>query len=363
MDSQENLAQRATDFSQLLLTWNNPLPGRGLPWAFESDPYKIWISEIMLQQTQARTVVPFYLKFLARFPNVIELADATLDEVLSIWTGLGYYSRARNLHRAAQLIKSQSDGEFPENFSEILSLPGIGRSTAGAICALAFGMKTPILDGNAKRVYARGFCVAEEKESKRTHDLWNIAQACTPTDRIQMYTQLIMDLGATICTPKNPKCTKCPVESVCCAKLNNLTSHLPLKKRSLPRKTKSTVMIMAIDDSNRLLLERRPATGIWGKLWSFPEYSGDLNDLGPWFRNQYAIQIEVIEKWQEFHHDFTHYRLNITPLLVRIKSVDGDPFSCNDLDCVVLDQPTDRGVPVPVAELIARLVNHRFNSR
>lgn len=357
--NRENLAKRCRDFSQLLLAWDNPLPGRGLPWVFEADPYKVWLSEVMLQQTQAATVVPYFLEFIDRFPNVVDLANASLDEVLQIWTGLGYYSRARNLHSASKLIRDDHEGQFPQNFEAILALPGVGRSTAGAICALAFGMPTPILDGNAKRVYARYFCVDDDKESQRSRNLWNIASRCTPGLDCQKYTQSIMDLGATVCTPKRPKCDDCPVSLHCCAKLDNRTATLPLKKRSANRKTKSVVLVMATNEKGQLLLERRPAAGIWGGLWSFPEFHDEPDSIEHWFQQRYGFEIEVIEDWQEFHHEFTHFRLLITPLLVRIKTTVDNTTSLPDIDFISSSQPLNRGVPVPVNELIKQFASRR----
>ena len=354
-NDREYCTDRFADFSQLLLDWENSLPGRGLPWAFESDPYRIWISEVMLQQTQAKTVVPFYLEFVDRFPKIEDLADASLDEVLRLWTGLGYYTRARNLHKAARQIKSQNNGEFPKNFEEVVALPGVGRSTAGAICALAYGMRTPILDGNAKRVYTRSFGVDDEKESQRIRNLWNIAEACTPDQNCQQYTQLIMDLGATVCTPKNPDCNLCPVSSKCWAYLNRATDRLPRKNARATRKNKSTTFVIVIDESLRLLLECRPPEGIWGGLWSFPEYGGNLDDLPQWFNQRYSVQIAVERELERFHHDFTHFRLNITPVLARVTDKKDKRFENFETEFIPTSTPLDRGVPAPVAELIQRL--------
>ena len=357
-----NPSERFDDFSQLLLDWRNPLPGRNLPWAFEPDPYKVWISEIMLQQTQAGTVVPYYLRFIEKLPDIAILTDASIDEVLSLWTGLGYYSRARNLHRAAKLIADQHNGRFPANFDEILALPGVGRSTAGAICALAYGYKTPILDGNAKRVYARSFCVDDEKDSQRIRRLWKIADGCTPAHDCQKYTQHIMDLGATVCLPRNPKCEVCPVRSLCCAKSANRIEKLPLSKQRIIRKTRSVTLVVALDQCNRLLLERRPPSGIWGGLWSFPEYPGHIENVRKWFRQNYAMNISIIQTWDPFHHDFTHLRLNITPLLVQITDSESYRSHQADIDLVSLDEPLNRGIPAPVLELISKIEPTQFNA-
>lgn len=349
------------DFSQLLLNWRNPLPGRNLPWAFEPDPYKVWISEIMLQQTQAATVVPYYLRFIEKFPNITSLTNASIDEVLNLWTGLGYYSRARNLHRAAQLIDDQHNGKFPANFDEVLALPGVGRSTAGAICALAYGHKTPILDGNAKRVYARSFCVDDEKDSQRIRRLWKISSACTPAEDCQKYTQYIMDLGATVCTPRNPTCDVCPVRSLCCAKSANLIEKFPLIKQRVIRKTKAVTLVVALDQNHRLLLERRPPSGIWGGLWSIPECPGHIENVQKWFQQKYAMNISIVQTWELFHHDFTHLRLDITPLIVQITDSESHRFRQSDINLVSLDKSLNRGIPAPVLELISRIKSTQFN--
>ncbi len=315
----------------------------------------------MLQQTQASTVIPYYLAFIDRFPNAIDLADAPLDEALRLWMGLGYYSRARNLHRAAQIIRDELNGAFPRTFDEVLALPGVGRSTAGAICALAYGMKTPILDGNAKRVYARCFCVDDEKDSQRTRRLWEISEAAIPEKDCQKYTQYIMDLGAMVCTPKNPVCDECPVSSVCCAKAADLVDILPLRKRSADRKQKSTTMIMAMNRSGAIMLERRPSSGIWGGLWSFPEYSGPIESVSQWFMERYTVPISILQSWDTFHHDFTHYRLNITPLMVRVEDLGSHQIEHLDIGFVPVNGMLDRGVPAPVAALIERIQKSEFN--
>ena len=358
VDPKRNLPdqpERCTDFSQLLLAWDNALPGRGLPWAHESDPYRVWVSEIMLQQTQAKTVIPYFERFIERFPAIIDLADAPLDEVLRLWTGLGYYSRARNLHKAARQVVDQYAGIFPRSFAEVFALPGVGRSTAGAICALAFGVPTPILDGNAKRVYARYFGIDDEKESARMRRLWRVAEACTAKTKCQKYTQLIMDLGATVCTPRNPACNNCPVSSGCYASEHGATHMLPRKGQRLQRKTKSTAMVMVRNRNGEVLLERRPAAGIWGGLWSFPEFDGALENLADEFGQRYQLEITLDEEWEELSHEFTHFRLKIKPLLARVAEKTSGNLTRPDIAFISIDSPFDRGMPAPVAELIDRL--------
>ncbi len=349
------LTEQCRQFSAELLNWSNPSPGRGLPWAFESDPYRIWVSEIMLQQTQANTVIPYYLNFIDRFPNITQLSNGSLDEVLSMWAGLGYYTRARNLHRAAKMIRERHNGEFPQDFTAVQALPGVGRSTAGAICALAYGWQTPILDGNAKRVYARYFCVNEEKESTRVRRLWKIAEGCSPAGKMQLYTQLIMDLGATICTPKSPQCETCPVATLCCARKSNQVDNFPLKKIPTNRKNRSVIMVLALDHHRRILLERRNTAGIWGGLWSLPEYAGDIAGLPSWFAQRYTMQTSVEYIMKQFQHHFTHYRLDITPVVTRVEVTLHRDLLHLGIDFVSLDEPLDRGVPTPVTKLIERI--------
>ena len=346
---------RSDNFIRLLLDWKQALPGRGLPWTRNSNPYMIWISEIMLQQTRAQTVVPYFERFINEFPDIGTLADAPEDQVLGLWAGLGYYARARNLHAAARYIRDHYDGQFPHSFDEILNLPGVGRSTAGAICALAFGMRMPILDGNAKRVYSRFFCIDDDSESERNRKLWEIADIHTPEHQSEKYTQLIMDLGATVCIPKNPLCNRCPVASSCQAFLNDLTHRLPVKKKSSIRHTKSTTMIMAMDRLGRVLLERRASKGIWGGLWSFPEYLGETEFLLDWMRKHYFVQIQCDASWAPFNHEFTHFRLHVTPQPVRVLKLENGFTDQMEFEFFTLDEIIRKGVPAPVFNLLCRI--------
>ena len=274
MNDRTKHMDRSDNFIRLLLDWKQALPGRGLPWTRNSNPYMIWISEIMLQQTRAQTVVPYFERFINEFPDIGTLADAPEDQVLGLWAGLGYYARARNLHAAARYIRDHYDGQFPDSFDEILNLPGVGRSTAGAICALAYGMRTPILDGNAKRVYSRFFCIDDDSESERNRKLWDIADIHTPKNQSKKFTQLIMDLGATVCMPKNPICNRCPVASSCQAFRDDLTHRLPIKKKSSIRHTKSTTMIMAMGPIGESPVGTKTSGGHMGRSLEFPRVPG-----------------------------------------------------------------------------------------
>ena len=346
------------NFSQKLLNWTCELPGRGLPWAFSSDPYVVWVSEIMLQQTQAATVVPYFDRFLKAFPNVKLLADAPIDDVMKLWSGLGYYSRARNLHAAARIICDRHQGEFPRSFQAILDLPGVGRSTAGAICALAYGMRTPILDGNAKRVYARYFCVDEESESIRNRRLWDIADSQTPENEVQLYTQLIMDLGATVCTPKNPKCSICPLNESCSAYINDLVDVLPRRRTPRVRDIKAVILLVIMNDDGKVVLEQRPPKGIWGNLWCFPEFTGAVENVESWCHDQYRLRIRIGKAWEQFHHDFTHYRLMITPQPARLLDDEREFRETLGLRLVTVADAISMGIPVPVRSTLTRLQNH-----
>ncbi len=353
--NQERLESR--NFNQLLLGWDCELPGRGLPWAFSSDPYRIWVSEIMLQQTQAKTVVDYFNRFVDEFPDVESLADASTDNVMRLWAGLGYYTRARNLHAAAKIVRDQYHGKFPRHFQDVLALPGIGKSTAGAICALAYGLRTPILDGNAKRVYARYHCVNDDSESVRTRRLWQIADEHTPEHRVQRYTQLIMDLGATVCTPKNPKCTICPLSRSCCAYNSNLTDQLPRRKISRHREVRHVTMLIITDDASRVVLQRRPPKGIWGNLWSFPELSGTTQDIESWCCSKLKAQIKVCSPWNSIIHDFTHFRLVITPQPAKLVEWEPNSMKEHNLALFAMSEAETMGIPAPVRTLLASLEN------
>jgi A/G-specific adenine glycosylase len=270
------------EIADALLPWFDRHGRHDLPWKAGADPYRIWLSEIMLQQTQVTTVIPYYERFLEAFPDADALAAAEVDAVLARWTGLGYYARARNLHRAARAIVDDHGGRFPADVDALAALPGIGRSTAGAIAAQAFGVRAPILDGNVKRVITR--LAAVEGWPGRTavaRELWALAEDWTPAERVADYTQAVMDLGATVCTPRRPACDACPLADRCLARARGLQHRLPTPKPKREKPERRTRMLLIQDPDGAVLLERRPPQGIWGGLWCFPQQDLDADPVEP----------------------------------------------------------------------------------
>lgn len=313
----------------------------------------------MLQQTQARTVVPYYSRFLDAFPSIDDLASARLDDVLGIWSGLGYYSRARNMHRAAQIVRRRLDGNFPKEKIQLMQLPGIGRSTAGAICALAYGLQEPILDGNAKRVYSRAFEVDGESESARLKTLWAIAEELTPEGRSAEYTQAIMDLGAETCTPKNPGCDTCPVSEVCGARLNGRQERYPIRAHRADVSARSVTLVIAMDRDGRVLLERRPESGIWAGLWSLPECDRPANEIGAWFAANYSATITLKPPWPKTRHRLTHLLLEITPQPATVTDCSGDALRRDRRRFVPLREAREMGLPAPVTRIVDELLERQ----
>jgi A/G-specific adenine glycosylase len=301
-------------FSQRVLKWYDQCGRKDLPWQQNISCYRVWISEIMLQQTQVKTVIPYYLRFMEHFPTVIELAVADLDTVLHLWTGLGYYARARNLHRAAKIIATQFHGEFPQTFDEIVALPGIGRSTAGAICAIALQQHYPILDGNVKRVLTRFFTISGAPQTI-TEQLWPLATQLTPRNRVADYTQAIMDIGALICTRSKPHCEHCPLQKNCQAYLTQTQHLFPQKKISKPLPIRQTVMLIIKNERNDILLEQRPPSGLWGGLWLFPQCA-TLDDINPWLTQQQLTGASQTPL-PALRHTFSHFHLDIQPVLIQ----------------------------------------------
>ena len=308
------------DFSQRVITWASKHGRKQLPWQKQRTAYRVWVSEIMLQQTQVETVIPYFEKFMASFPSIQCLADAQQDEVLHHWSGLGYYARARNLYKAAQIMRDTYQAEFPVTFNEVIDLPGIGRSTAGAILSLSFNQRHPILDGNVKRVLARHCAIEGWPGSARNEKkLWEIAEELTPETDCAQYTQAIMDLGATLCKRSKPQCELCPVHHDCLALTNNRQHELPHSKPKKQIPTRKTVMLAVSNEQTGLLMQRRPNQGIWGGLWSFPEFEDEKSALA-WYSLTFQESPDSHQILDQLTHTFSHFRLQITPLAVKVQT-------------------------------------------
>ncbi|APZ43609.1 A/G-specific adenine glycosylase [Acidihalobacter ferrooxydans] len=304
----------ADAFSRRVLAWWRDNGRKDLPWQHQPTPYRVWVSEIMLQQTQVATVIPYFERFMAQFPNVRMLASAPLDDVLRHWSGLGYYARARNLHKAAQRIVAQHAGDVPDDLDALCALPGIGRSTAGAILSLACGQAQPILDGNVKRVLCRYYGVEGWAGTNAVlRQLWRLAERHTPEREAGSYTQAMMDLGATLCTRAQPACGQCPLAADCVARRTGRQRELPTPRprRELPER--EAWFLLLRDAEGRLLLEHRPPSGLWGGLWSFPEVSSRV-EADAWLERA-AGAGGVWQELEAFTHTFSHFRLRIHPLL------------------------------------------------
>lgn len=302
-------AMTTKSFSQRVVSWYNDHGRKHLPWQQQKTPYKVWISEIMLQQTQVATVIPYYERFLARFTTITELANAEQDEVLHYWTGLGYYARARNLHKAAQIMRDEYQGQFPEEFEQVLALPGIGRSTAGAVLSLSLGQHHPILDGNVKRVLARHGAISGWPGTKSVENrLWQQTELYTPKTDIQKYNQAMMDLGASICSRSKPQCAHCPVAVDCQAQLSGKQTDYPGKKPKKQIPAKSAYMLAIIDEQQTMMI-KRPAAGIWGGLWCFPQFNS-LDELRTYAKT-HLLDLRA-EELTAFRHTFSHFHLDIS---------------------------------------------------
>ncbi|MGH8398797.1 MAG: A/G-specific adenine glycosylase [Gammaproteobacteria bacterium] len=336
-----------------LLRWYRAHGRKALPWQDAPTPYRVWISEIMLQQTRVATVIPYYNRFIARFPNVRVLADAPLDDVLHFWSGLGYYARARNIHKTAQLIRDQYRDVFPTDFDSVAALPGIGRSTAGAILALAYGQFHAILDGNVKRVLARLHAVKGWPGDKTiAANLWTLAERHTPHKNVATYTQAIMDFGATLCTRTKPRCHECPMIQKCRAHKLGLETRLPTPR---PRKILPLrrIRLLLITHHGKVFLEKRPPAGIWGGLWGLPEMPVE-EDVTVWCRQQLHLRARKRYTWPVLRHSFSHFHLDIVPVQVEVS----EAFAIGDNAGRIwydLNEPARIGLAAPVGKLLRQL--------
>ena len=306
-------------FARRLLNWHAMSGRKSLPWQIDPDPYRIWVSEIMLQQTRVDTVIPYYEKFMARFPTLPSLADAPLEEVMTCWAGLGYYARARNLHRAARIIRDEHHRVFPHRFEEVLALPGIGRSTAGAILAFSGNQRHPILDGNVKRVLTRCFAIpgypGDRAVEKR---LWKKADRLTPRTHVAAYTQAIMDLGAMLCTRHRPACTACPLKPSCAALAQGDPEAYP-QRRAKPRKPKRVLRMLVLRNrESKILLIKRPPRGIWGSLWALPEIPPEVEEYGTWCHAKWGVRVAGGQEMHRVRHELTHFQMEILPIVCEV---------------------------------------------
>ena len=338
-----------------LLAWFDLHGRHDLPWQVERTPYRVWVSEVMLQQTQVATVLPFYERFVARFPTVEALAAAPLDDVLKLWSGLGYYARARNLWAAARAVVAEHGGRVPESFDALLALPGVGRSTAGAILAQALRLRFPILDGNAKRVLARYHAVEGWPGERAVQsELWAHAQRHTPHERVADYTQAIMDLGATLCTRARPACTVCPLADGCAACRAGTQARYPSPRPRRGRERRSVTVLVVEGPDGCVLLERRPARGIWGGLYSFPELA-DGDTAQQWCARRLGVAVIGERELATIEHGFTHFDLDLAPRWLRLAAA---PRVVQDGDAFLWHRPSAEppvGIPAPVAALFGSL--------
>jgi A/G-specific adenine glycosylase len=308
-------------FAERLLCWYRLHGRHDLPWQKNRSLYRTWVSEVMLQQTQVVTMMPYFERFTQRFPGITQLAEASQDEVMLHWAGLGYYSRARNLHKAAKLIIAQHQGQFPTRYEAVLALPGIGPSTAGAILAQALGQRHAILDGNVKRVLARHQAIAGwPGQSSVEKQLWQRAETCTPEENVADYTQAIMDLGATVCTRSSVKCDICPLSDDCKACLQNRVSELPHKKPKKTLPVRQLRFLIIRNEQGHYLMEKRPPAGIWGGLWSLPELAIDQS-VDEVVKQNWQLTVNTHSDLSVFRHTFSHFHLDITPCEVLVEPV------------------------------------------
>jgi A/G-specific adenine glycosylase len=342
----------ARHFAKALVAWQASHGRHDLPWQQNRTPYRVWVSEIMLQQTQVATVIGYFERFMVRFPDPATLAAASIDEVLHLWTGLGYYARGRNLHRAAIRIRDEFGGEFPIRFEDIEGLPGIGRSTAGAILALSQDLRYPIMDGNVRRVLSRCFGIEGDPTDRATTQLlWSRAEECTPQHDVAAYTQAIMDMGATLCTRRNPLCLQCPVAQGCVARVTARQHELPNpKSRRAVRPARQTHMVVAQRPDGSVFLRQRPPAGIWGGLWAAPAFDSALE--ARCFANQ-SLGGEPVEL-PAIQHAFTHFDLTIIPWLVRCHGWPGVMDAADSL-WYNARHPACVGLPAPMKTLLERL--------
>jgi len=353
------MTTRHASLALRLIQWQRQYGRHGMPWQGTRDPYRVWLSEIMLQQTQVSTVLGYYARFLERWPTVHALAAAEIDDVLNLWAGLGYYARARNLHACARAVVERCGGEFPSTDAELASLPGIGRSTAAAIAAFCFEQRTAILDGNVKRVLARHFSVdADPSKSATLNALWAIAEQCLPDlplteavpDAMSTYTQSLMDLGATVCTRRKPLCGQCPLRVTCLAHRDGTTDEIPAKRAAKARPTRE-LHLLWLTHGDQLLMERRPNKGIWGGLWCLPivQQAQDIEQ----HCEQLGAASNSLVRLASFAHELTHFHLILTPWQASCATQTLPTSELPDaLRWIARDDLHKHGMPKPIQRLL-----------
>jgi len=362
---------KSVTFAEKVLGWFDEHGRKDLPWQQDINPYRVWISEIMLQQTQVKTVIPYYHKFMRAFPDIKSLANAPQDEVLKHWSGLGYYARARNMHKAAKIIYTELASELPNNLQELQNLPGIGRSTAAAILSLSHNQKQPILDGNVKRVLCRVFAVQGwPGQSAVLKKLWSIAEELVPDNRNADYTQAMMDLGATLCTRSNPSCQMCPLKADCLAHIQGEQSNFPQRKPKKVLPERHTVMLLIekndSPDTNHILMEKRPPVGIWGGLWCFPQFE-NRNAAQEWLTINVGAELNDATSYTRFSHTFSHFKLHIEAHKISVLKI-----PCETPIKLAVAESSDRlwynietnfegGLAAPVQQLLNRLKKEQSN--
>jgi A/G-specific adenine glycosylase len=343
-------------FQKNVLTWFDAQGRKDLPWQQNITPYRVWLSEIMLQQTQVTTVIPYFNRFIEKFPNLESLATASLDEVLPYWSGLGYYARARNLHKSAQLIHQQR--RFPNTLQELMALSGIGQSTAGAILSIAFNSSHPILDGNVKRVLTRYKALEGwTGNSQISKQLWEISAALTPVERFADYTQAMMDLGATLCTRSKPSCAVCPLMSHCLARITGMVARLPTPKPTKILPVKQVIFLLLINQNQQVFLQKRPPTGIWGGLWSLPEFDS-IESARDWCLTK-KLAIFTQKVLPTLRHTFSHYRLDYTPLAIQTNSPINFVMEANQAFWYNTKQTADFGLATPIKQLLQHISENK----
>ena len=351
--------QAVENFAPRVLAWFDEFGRKSLPWQQDKTPYRVWISEIMLQQTQVTTVIPYYHKFMTSYPTVEDLAAAEQDEVLAHWSGLGYYARARNMHKAAKMLVDELGSEFPQSVEGVCELPGIGRSTAAAILSISRGVQAAILDGNVKRVLARFHAVPTWPGEKKTENaMWALADHYMPNERCGDYTQAMMDLGATLCTRSKPQCLICPLEKDCLGRRTEDPTQFPIRKPKKAAKPEKSLQLLVLSNKeHQVLMEKRPPAGIWGGLWSLPELASE-ESIALHVEQRFQTRIHDVAALTSFRHTFSHYHLDIAPSQVVIDApavvAESDKYQW-----FALTEAFALGLPAPVRRILEEVNEHK----